>query len=190
VVLAGLCSGGWLAFEAARQGLDVDAIISVNPPLYLRDGTAGVQWTMDVDEIERYQRSLRDPMKWVKALSGAASYAALVKVAVRSMTRHVSVRIGDVLGSRLASGLAGDLVAIARRGIRTLFVFSQGDDGLAYFQLHAAPALRQAGVSGLIRHVVVEGAGHTFRPRATQRTLADLLDDFVASESVGNAADI
>jgi alpha-beta hydrolase superfamily lysophospholipase len=190
VILAGLCSGGWLAFEAAREGLDVDAIVSVNPPLYLRDGSAGVQWTMYVDEIERYQRSLRDPMKWIKALRGAASYAALVKVAARSMTRHVSVRVNGVLGDGLAGGLARDLAVIAGRGIRTLFIFSQGDDGLAYFQLHAAPALRQSSVRELIQQVVVEGAGHTFRPRAAQRALGELLLDFVAAESVGSVVDI
>jgi alpha-beta hydrolase superfamily lysophospholipase len=190
VILAGLCSGGWLAFQAAREGLEVDAIVSINPPLYLRDGSAGIQWTMDVDEIERYQRSLRDPMKWMKALRGAASYRALVKVAARSMTRHVSVRVSGVLGDGLASGLARDLVAIAGRGIRPLFVFSQGDDGLAYFQLHGAPALRQAGVRDLIQHVVVEGAGHTFRPRAAQRALGELLAAFVAAESVNSVVDI
>ena len=58
-------------------------------------------------------------------------------------------------------------------------VFSRGDDGLAYFQLHARPALRRAGVRDFVQHVVVEGAGHTFRPRAAQAELRKLLIDFV-----------
>jgi hypothetical protein len=72
------------------------------------------------------------------------------------------------------------------RGIRILFVFSRGDDSLKYFQLHAQPALRRASVRNCIQHVVVEGAGHTFRPRAAQQTLRELLTDFVASQTCGS----
>jgi hypothetical protein len=145
---------------------------------------------MDVDELERYQRSIRDPWKWVKVLRGAASYVSLVQVAARSMSRHVSARVSGVLGDTGADSLAQDLCSIAGRRIRALFVFSHGDDGLAYFELHAQTALRRAGVRQLVQHVVVEGAGHTFRPRAAQRTLRALLVDFVASETSGGAADI
>ena len=38
LIVAGLCSGGWHAFSAAREGLPVDGIVAVNAPLYLRDG--------------------------------------------------------------------------------------------------------------------------------------------------------
>jgi hypothetical protein len=35
-------------------------------------------------------------------------------------------------------------------------------------------------VQAFVKKVVVEGAGHSFRPRAAQRTLRGLLTDFVA----------
>jgi alpha-beta hydrolase superfamily lysophospholipase len=183
VIAAGLCSGGWLAFRAAREGLAVDAIVCINPPLYLRDGAAGVRWVTEGRELERYQQSMRDPAKWVKALSGSASYATFTRTAASALARHVALRVSSVLGETLHSGLAKDLCAIADRGIKTLFVFSRGDDGLGFFQLHAQPALRRARVRDAVQHVVVEGAGHSFRPRAAQQTLRELLVDFVAAQT-------
>jgi alpha-beta hydrolase superfamily lysophospholipase len=181
VIVAGLCSGGWLAFLAAREGLAVDAIVSINPPLFLRDGAAGAQWVLDGDDLERYQQSIRDPAKWIKALRGGASYATFTRVAASALGRQFAVRVNGVLGDAMQNGLSKDLNTIAGRKIRSLFIFSGGDDGLAYFQLHAQSVLRRAGVRDFVQHVVVEGAGHTFRPRAAQATLRKLLSDFVVS---------
>jgi alpha-beta hydrolase superfamily lysophospholipase len=184
VIVGGLCSGGWLAFRAAREGLPVDAILSINPPLYLREA-AGVRWATDRDELRRYKRSMGDSSKWLKALGGDVSYATFIRVAANSLSRHVTGRVTGVFRDAMRDGLARDLYTIADRGIRTLFVFSRGDDGLEYFRLHAQQALERAWVRDLIRHVVLEGAGHTLRPRATQRALRQVLTDFVASQPSG-----
>jgi alpha/beta superfamily hydrolase len=183
VIVAGLCSGGWLAFQAARDGLAVDAIVSVNPPLYLRDGAAGTQWLTEDDEIERYQHSLRDPSKWAKALRGGASYASFVRVTASALARRAAVWVSAALGDALPDGLAKDLRTIAERRIKSLFIFSEGDMGLAYFRLHARPVLRRAKVRNFVRQVVVEGAGHTFRPRSAQQALRRFLIDFVAAQA-------
>jgi alpha-beta hydrolase superfamily lysophospholipase len=182
VIVAGLCSGGWLAFQAARNGLAVDAIVAINPPMYLRERDAGVQWLTEGDELERYQHSLRDPSKWLKALSGGAAYASFMRLSASALRRSVAARVSGVLGEALPEGLANDLWTIASRGIRSLFVFSRGDDGLQYFQQHAQPALRRASVRDFVQQLVVEGAGHTFRPRAAQQTLREILIDFVESQ--------
>jgi len=187
VIVVGLCSGGWLAFQAARNGLEVDAIVSINPPMYLRDQGAGKPWRREKRELQRYQRSLRDPAKWAKALRGDAAYATFVRVAARALGRKVMARLRGV-GDALPDGLAKDLGMIADRGIKSLFVFSRGDDGLEYFRLHAPPALRRAVVRDVIQHVVVDGAGHSFRPWAAQRTLRELLIDFVASQTCGTGS--
>jgi alpha-beta hydrolase superfamily lysophospholipase len=181
VRVAGLCSGGWLAFLAARLDPPVDAIAAINAPLYLRDGNR--QWVSEGRAFERYQQSMRDPSKWVKALRGGASYAAFTRVAASALARRVAVRVSGALGDALPDGLANDLCSIARRRIRSLFVFSRGDNGLAYFQQHAPPALRRAGVRDFVQQLVIEDAGHAFRSRRAQRTLSRLLTEFVAAES-------
>ena len=148
VIVLGLCSGGWLSFVAARAGLPIDAIASINPPLYLREGPAGAR-----------QR------------------------AEASLTRRIQSALGNVIGGPMRSGLARDLEGIAARGVACLFVFSGGDGGLDYFDLLGRQALRRRNVRERIRLVVVDGAGHTFRPSDAQRRLRALLDDFVAEIS-------
>ncbi len=49
------------------------------------------------------------------------------------------------------------------------------------FSVTHSPPCGAAMSAVLMRHVVVENAGHTFRPTAAQRALARLLDDFVAA---------
>ncbi len=183
IIVAGLCSGGWLAFQAARYDLGVDAVVSVNPPLYLRDGDA--QWLRNERTLGRYQQAMRDPSKWVKALRGEASYAAFTRVAARALTGQVAVRARGILGDQLPDGLANDLCAIADRRIRSLFVFSRGDNGLTYFQSQSSAALKRPQVRAFVRHLVVDGAGHTFRPFAAQQRLAALLTEFVAGRGAG-----
>ena len=129
VIAAGLCSGGWLAFQAARQNLAVDAIVAINAPLYLRDGDR--EWLREGRAIERYQQSMRDPSKWLKALRGRTSPVAFTRVAASALARRVAVRINGALGDTLTDGLGRDLRAIADRRIKCLFVFSRGDSGYA-----------------------------------------------------------
>jgi dienelactone hydrolase len=90
VIVAGICSGAWIAFLAAREGLPVDAIVSLNPPLYLRDGSSGRRRLIADDELGRYQRSLRDPAKWAKAIRGRAAYGTFVRLAAAHLGRKIA----------------------------------------------------------------------------------------------------
>src|SRR5207248_2481190 len=142
----------WLAFLAAREELPVDAIVSVNPPLYLRDGSSGTRRMAEYDELGRYQRSLRDPAKWMKALRGRAAYGTFVRLAGAHLGGELVTRVGSRLAGRPVAGLSRDLEKIAARGISSLFVFSHGDSGLDYFRLRGSQALRRGRVQQFIRH--------------------------------------
>jgi dienelactone hydrolase len=182
LVAIGLCSGGWLAFRAAAAGLDVDAVVAINPPLYLREPDRGAKWLAEQRELERYRQSMRVPGKWAKALRGRASYAAFTRVAGAMLSRSVANRVGGAFTDALPDGLARDLVTIADRRIRTLLVFSARGEALGYFEAHAQPAFRRGSVREIVRSVVVEGAGHSFRPRAAQQRVCELLTSFVDAD--------
>jgi thioesterase domain-containing protein len=182
VILAGLCSGGWLAFEAARAGLAVNAIISVNPPLYLRDGSRG--WVAQQRQLDRYQQSMRNPLKRLKSLRSGTAATAMVALAQRA-GRDAASRLKRMTGDRLPAGLASDLQAIAEKNITAFFIFSDGDNGHRYFEQHAPPALRRNDIRRLVQHVVVDDAGHVFRPMAAQRRLKSLLNEFVSRITTG-----
>jgi hypothetical protein len=184
VIAVGLCSGGWLAFQSARRGLPVDAIVSINTPLYLRESDK--QWLKDGRTLHQYQHSLRDPAKWLKALRGGASYSTFARVVSRALARRVSVRLRVAMHEAPPDGLANDLAIIAERRVKCLFVFSRGDNGLAYFEQHVPPAFLSRH-SDLIHHVVVDEAGHAFRPRGAQDRLVHIATEFVTANAGTNA---
>lgn len=183
VIVLGLCSGGWLAFRAALLGLPIDSFVAINPPLYLRDGSAGMQCATNDSEFERYRRLLVDRTRWSKVLHGRAAYRAFFRLCCGFVWRRFLARVNTICDGRLIDGLAPDLDAISARGIPGLFVFSRGDRGLHYFQLHGGAGRRDERRRRGIEHVVVVGAGHTFRPLGAQRELRTRLIDFVARQT-------
>jgi alpha-beta hydrolase superfamily lysophospholipase len=181
VFLVGLCSGAWHAFRAAREALPVDGIVSINPPLYLADRQS---WTTRLSaqyqEGRNYHRKLRDSSSWLNALSGRSEYGTFARFVATYVTRRVAHHIRPVVGSWGPHGLADDLEAVSARGIASLFVFSRGDQGLEYFRQFGG-ASRRWRRHGHIRHVIVDGAGHTFSPPEAQETLRHLVVDFVSA---------
>jgi dienelactone hydrolase len=180
VIAIGLCSGAWHAFRAALGGLDIDAIVSVNPPLYLRDGRSHAQ---EYQEVGAYRSAMRDRARWANALRGRIAYGNLVRFCAGYVKRKAVASVRSLLGGRWREGLARELDVISARGITSLFVFSHGDTGLEYFRLCASATLVRRRAQGRIRYCVVDGAGHTFSPADAQRTLRMLLIDFVAQET-------
>jgi alpha-beta hydrolase superfamily lysophospholipase len=178
VILAGLCSGAWHAFCAAKDGLHVDGIVSVNPPLYLRDGGEKTTRNPEYQQIGFYRRAMHDPAKWRRVLRGRSAYRNFVRFAGSYVRWKASSWLGAASRGRLLDGLARDLNFISARGITSLFVFSRGDTGLEYFRIQGEPALRRRHVRNRIRHIVVDGAGHTFSPPAAQQSLREVLIDF------------
>lgn len=183
IIVAGLCSGGWHAFRAAREGLPVDAIVSINPPLYIRDGVVRTTTWKDYQGIESYRTAFRDPTRWARVLRGRSAYRSFLRLAAIYTVKKMKGRIGAAFGGRLKDGLARDLTGISARGITSLFVFSRGDGGLEYFQLQASAALRRRHAKQRIQHVIVDNAGHTFNPSAAQQELRALLVDFVLHQT-------
>lgn len=187
VVVFGICSGGWHAFRAVRDGLPVDAVMAINAPLYVREGSEYTITELEERlELERYSRSATDPEKWKKVLRGGASIATFTRLAVGAVLRWVRAKV-KWLGSKLgtASGrdnLGGDLRTIAARKVPTKFVFSDDDLGLAYFHLHARGPLRLG--RGLMSWTVVSNAEHTFGPLQAQCTLRELMRDFLQHTGV------
>ncbi|HEV3060497.1 MAG TPA: alpha/beta fold hydrolase [Vicinamibacterales bacterium] len=181
VIVVGLCSGGWHALQAARVGLRLDAVAAINSPLFVREGPRGAAWLDERKDFIRYSRALRDPAKWTKALKGRLSYRHFAQLAAASAGRALARPLRQVL-RRQPGGLAGELEEISVRRISTLLVFSRGDSGLQYFELCTPASWRRGRGREAFAPVVIEAAGHTFRPPAAQRALCQVLTDFVARE--------
>jgi dienelactone hydrolase len=179
VIVAGLCSGGWHALAAAREGL-VDAFVAINAPLelYRGDGVPSAKAWIENQQTENYRTALSDAARWKRALLRRSAYRRLL----RFLWSRVKDRLRDVLGRRV-DPLAGDLLRVSAKGITGLFVFSRGERGLESFRLHTRATLRRRSAKEHIRHVVVDGSDHTFSSRAAQQKLREILVDFAASQT-------
>ena len=179
VMLVGICSGGWHAFQAARNGFPVDGILAVNAPLYFREGSDySRQELSDQRELRRYSHSLTNLDKWKKALRGRASVATFAWVSVVGFWRSIRSNL-VAAGLRLRpAGLEADLQGIVARGIRACFAFSEADLTLGYFELRAKGSIRRS--RGQIEWVVVDDADHTFRPLRAQAALRTLMGEYLA----------
>jgi alpha-beta hydrolase superfamily lysophospholipase len=177
VIVAGLCSGGWLAFDAARQGIGIDAFVAINPPLFFRDNAEGKEWASHGAQLERFQQSVWSPAKWISTLRHPRVGMNVMRVVMKTLRRHAAAALARVRRTPQPGTLAADLASIAARGIRGHFVFSRGDAGLAYLQLHASTSLARKNIRRLVARTVVDGAGHTFRPQAAQAVMRRLIDE-------------
>ena len=185
IVVAGLCTGGWLAFDAARQGVAIDGFVAINPPLFVRDGAKGMEWVSQFAEVERYKQSASNPAKWIRTLGKPRVCMTVMRAVAKTARRRAAAAFACMRRTPAPDSLAADLSVIAERGINGQLVFSRGDEGLAYVQQQAWGALLRKNIRQSVSCTVVEGAGHTFRPRAGQAKICELIDETVAAISVG-----
>jgi alpha-beta hydrolase superfamily lysophospholipase len=178
LVLFGLCAGGWHAFLAAREGLPVDGIIAVNPPLYLREGPGykGME-VVEHRELERVSRSITNPEKWKRLLRGQTDVGAYLRLALTGAVRWLRARPAALGLPVDQDNLGSDLRAIATRKVPAQFVFSHDEESLPYFRLHGVSTIRRYG--RILSWTMVDGADHTFEPIESQRALRDLLLSFL-----------
>jgi pimeloyl-ACP methyl ester carboxylesterase len=177
--LMGICSGSYLAFQTALQDPRVTSVMLMNPRLLEWDHDKSGPWQ---SSMQRYYKSTR---YYRRALLRSDVYARLLrgKVDVRGIARRMAhlagVRIArawDKLRGRPPhEGVLAKFRHLSRRGVETLLVMSEQDDGLDYMQFHlGTDAKRMLGHKGF-RMVLIPDADHTFSTVACQRSLIDVL---------------
>jgi dienelactone hydrolase len=139
VMAGGVCAGGYHALAAVRGGVPLQAILMINPLVYMdAEGLdlslqSGVGAHQAQSAMASYRRALLSPVKWLKLLSGGANLQALGQV--------VSRRLGALGARLLRSGsrmvgmpLHNDLARVLRdamdAGAHVHLYFSPDDPGL------------------------------------------------------------
>jgi pimeloyl-ACP methyl ester carboxylesterase len=197
VVLLGLCSGAYAAFQAAAQLTSPVLVESVliNPlTFYWREGMS----LSDSPELKQLQSfhdcktSLRQPSKWLKVLSGRSKTGiggALRILRDSWRLRRRSERTAEVKGMRevqdalpshpFRDDLPGDLERIEKAGRQLACFFARSDPGYSLLTLYAkrkVDALCRAGKMGVF---FIENADHTFSRRAARRDLGEALTGYL-----------
>jgi alpha/beta superfamily hydrolase len=134
VVVAGLCSGAWMAVQAGLC-TQTDAVVAINPQLYWSPG----------DPVEARLTETRARLTPIRQRDE------------RGRRYHLWSAL-DLVGVR--PDAARWLDGLDRKGVRTLLAFAAGDDGLEYLQTRVHRRLGRLLQRGIISKAEVAGVDH------------------------------
>ncbi|MBP9111521.1 MAG: alpha/beta hydrolase [Polyangiaceae bacterium] len=186
IVCAGICSGAFASFGAAKN-LVLDGAMMINPVVfYWKDGyslsTNPARATKAAEEVGA---SMGDAKKWKKLLRGEVDIARVSKT-VATRASQLAIEKSRTTLSRLTKGaiptskLSSDLRTIVDKKCETLLLFSEGDLGVDGFYRDLPPDERaHLERSGLFELQMFPGADHTFTPLWTQPILIERLTEYL-----------
>ncbi len=186
--VVGVCSGAHHAWRAALAGVDLQRVVAINPLIFHWNKRASLDPMKNafgqIDVIADASRSLLDPARWWKLLSGRANFgvitgalAARARQAARLRLRALARRVGWPL----EEDLAAELMRTARRGVALHFVFSSREPGLTLLREESGRPGVRLRRDRLVDVCEVEHADHTFAGTAGRAGLYARLDALLES---------
>jgi alpha/beta superfamily hydrolase len=186
----GICSGAFNAWRAALEGADLQQVVLLNPLLF------HVSPGMSMDPMDNAfgqigvaaaaGRSLLDPARWRKLLSGRAN-VAVISGAIAARARHalrLCVRgAARLLRWPLRHDLAVDLAHVVGRGVAVDFVFSFREPGLTLLREEAGRRGMRLERDSRVKVCVIAHADHTFAGAAARTALYARLDSLLLAPS-------
>ena len=187
VVLLGLCSGAYAAFQAAARFSDPAPVESVliNPlTFYWHDGmTLGPSPAQQLECYRACLRSVWRPWKWWKLLSGRSKLGVtgLMRLLVGRWAQRHHAGTPDVpLGHPAREDLPGDLERIARAGRQLACFFAKSDPGHALLTYSALRKVNELCTAGRLSVTFIDDADHTFSRRAPRRALVRAIGEYLS----------
>ncbi|MDW8371527.1 MAG: alpha/beta fold hydrolase, partial [Geminicoccaceae bacterium] len=168
VVVAGLCSGAFLAFHAALRDPRIAGLVLLNLPR--------LRWRSFAPQLYLPTRALLARL----ALREICNRPGETIATLRVLAERLGARAHALLPVRWARALAARsrparwLASLERRGVAVLALFSEGDPGLA----SVAPLVegrRGDPRGGRLRVEVLAGANHTLSDPSARPRVAALL---------------
>jgi hypothetical protein len=182
VTLAGLCSGAYHALRSAVAGLHVNTVMLVNPLTFYWKQGSKLSDLQDAEVVRNpgiYAEKVWSLQSWRKLMSGRVNLWRVLMVFLRRVWMAVASSARDVgrsLNIRLPQDLGWDLMSLASRRVRVVFLFARGEVGENLLRMQGGSALRAIG-DGCKVHVI-DGGDHIF----SQSTARDKLLHVLTSE--------
>ena len=185
----GLCSGAYHAFKAAVAGQGLASAVLINPLTFFWKEGMSLDVEFGEHDVLRiaaaYQRSMRDPRRWLKLLRGQVNMRTLFRVVARRAAGLVRSRLRDaarLLRLSLQDDLHGELRSAVRQGVRLHFVFSFRDPGRPLMRTQAGRIVGRLLKRGQMSIDVIPDADHTFTTHAARERLFAVLDGLMDAE--------
>ncbi len=194
IVLAGLCSGAYFAFQCAAQMTSPALVESllINPLTYYWQPGMTLEASPQQHFVTygHYKRSALRPKKWFKLLTGNTRIG-LLGVARLAWERLQLLRQANGASSResgrvesarspshpLIEDLPDDLAHAVRAGRHLACFFADTDPGYSVLLFRAKRAVARLRKAGALDVSFISSADHTFTRRTPRRTLLEMLSD-------------
>jgi pimeloyl-ACP methyl ester carboxylesterase len=186
VVLMGLCSGAYFAFQTAAQlrGPVLVESVLINPlTFYWKEGmTLEATPGRSPTDFYHYKNAALQPKKWLKMLAGRTKIGPVeaLKIFVQhwwprkpsaqgplTLDRGESMEPG--LSHPLVEDLSADLGRMGGAGRQLTCFFSASDPGYSIMMFHAKRAVNELRRAGKVQLYFIENADHTFSARVPRR---------------------
>lgn len=175
IFLLGICSGAYLAFQAALQDARVDGQMIINARLLEWDAEKNGPWQSSMQQYYKstryYRHKLLSGEVYARVLRGEVDVAGIARRFL-DLGRARMKRVVDRLAGRVPQeGVLAKMKHLAGRGVQTLVAMSEEDDGLDYVEFHLGSRGSRMRGQPHFRMVLIEEADHTFSTVASQRAL-------------------
>jgi alpha-beta hydrolase superfamily lysophospholipase len=179
ILLMGICSGSYLAFQTALADERIGGVVLMNSRLLeWTPGQAGDSWQNSMQQYAKstdyYRRAMFKPEVWQKFLRGHVNVGLIARrflaVTAARLQRAFS------FGGEREESLLSRMQRLCARGTSVLMLVSDADDGRDYVEFHFGAGGRRMRGHPNFRMVYVPDADHTFsRPGNQEHVLPQLL---------------
>jgi pimeloyl-ACP methyl ester carboxylesterase len=177
IVLMGVCSGSFVAFQSAVVDARVGGLVLMNSRLLeWTPGKPGDTWQSSMLQYAKstdwYRRELLRPQAWLRIVRGEVN----VRLIARRFLDVAAARLKRLWTPDAPESLTRQMKKLCRRGCNVLMLVSDADDGRDYVEFHFGAEGRRLKGHPNFRMAYVPDADHTFsRPGNQPRVLEELL---------------
>lgn len=185
-VLVGICSGAYLAYQAALADPRVAGQILINPATFeWNEGDSLELLTRKSYKSTRYYLGeILDRRVWAQMIRGDIDLRGIAGALRERFVTRASAGLEEAMAR--VRGRPAPRTEVERafremsdRGIESLLVFSSTDGGLDMIEEHLGRDARKIRGSANTRLAIVEGADHTFSFAETRSEVCALIASFV-----------
>ncbi len=186
--IAGICSGAYAAFHAARQGADISGALMINlQKFYWREGDSLVLYK----SVNSYFEKLFSRAAWQRIFSGEANLRGVAKMLIVRVAGLLQARFAGLIGKFKARGETGevrkedvrspraDIEAMLTRGVLVSMQFTRGDGGIDEMRGHLGTVGASVRNKGAFDYAVIAGADHNFSTAASRAKLLPVARTFL-----------
>jgi dienelactone hydrolase len=188
--LVGICSGSYVAFQAALADPRVTGQVLMNSRLLERasDDGADPTWHASMQKHYKsaayYMKSLLRPQVYAKLLRGQVDVRGIAQrmgTLLAARCRRVVDRVAN--GGRRHESVLRATKRLGHRGTDTFVVMAAEDDGRDYIEFHYGAGGSRLKGDPNFRMMVVEDCDHTFSTAYSQELVIDIVARHLASRA-------